>query len=254
MNTNGVLTIETGPSNGPPTQVLVVPANPDQQQTTDWRYTATQTLGGFFVDAFGPGLQYLTLSGNTAFDAPQGRYNGVHIDGDTAAKRLYQMLVTFANDDEAGKNVVCNIYDDAFGRSWQVKPMGQLQLSRSSSSPTTLNYQQQFLVLKDNITVVNQTKTPDPIKSIWQTSTSVRSKAKQGATSGAARATSVRQTKDSIYYVKSGDTLWAIAQNYLPAQHTVQQTDNMIRGIVLANGLRDPNRIFVGERLAIPPA
>lgn len=254
MNTNGVLTIETGPNNGASTSTLVVPANPDQTQTTDWRYTATQTPGGAFVDIFGPGLQYITLSGNTAFDAAQGRYNGVHIDGDTAAKRLYQMLVIFANDDEAGKGVVCNIHDDAFGRSWQVKPVGQLQLSRSNSSPTTLNYQQQFLILHNNITVVNQTPNPDPIASIWQTTSSVASKAKKGAASGSSRATGVSQTKDSVYYVKLGDSLWTIVQNYLPKQHTAKQTQNMVDGVVLANGLRNADLIFPGERLLIPPA
>jgi predicted phage tail component-like protein len=52
----------------------------------------------------------------------------------------------------------------------------------------------------------------------------------------------VAQTSYSIYIVKSGDTLSEIAQKYKISTKTLQQL----------NGIKDPDRIYVGQKLKIP--
>jgi LysM repeat protein len=46
-----------------------------------------------------------------------------------------------------------------------------------------------------------------------------------------------------VYYVDPGDTLWDIARRY----------GTTVDAIAAANGIADPNRIYVGQRLVIPP-
>jgi len=254
LNTNGTVTIEVGPEGGPPSSILVLPVNPDQQLTQDYRVTAVQTLSGIYTDDFGIGISQIQLSGTTAFSVGQGRFNGQPVDGDTAAKNLYLNILNyyFQREENVPGTTIMEIFDDAFGRAWQVKPIGQLQLTRSSSSPLTLNYSQTFIILKDYLTNAPQTKTPDPIKAIWQTTTSVQSQTKKNVSQATNKAKTVKQTKDFQYTVQSGDTLWAIAARYLPKQATPSQIQNLVNQITSVNRLRNPNLIFVGERLTIP--
>ena len=57
--------------------------------------------------------------------------------------------------------------------------------------------------------------------------------------------------------VHSGDTLWSISQRLLPAKATPQQIYNETARIYALNREQigpDPNLIFVGQRLSVPPA
>jgi len=249
LNTNGVVSVEMNHD------TLVLPVNPSQNLSQDFRTTVVQTLSGIYTDVFGPGIEQIQLSGTTAFNSGQGKWNGQAIDGDTAGRHLYKdVLMQYATLDQQGKNPVLNIYDDAFGRAWKVKPIGQLQLTRSPTDPITLNYSQTFLVIKDYMTNAPQTKIDDPIKSIWQNSKSVQSQTGQKVSQATGTAAKQKQTSPFKYTVVSGDNLWVIAKKYLPKQATNAQVANLVNKIVAANKLRNPNLIFPNQKLTIPAA
>lgn len=247
MNVNGTVQLDM---NG---TTLVLPVNPDQQFSQDFRVTIVQTLSGIYSDNFGAGISQIQLSGTTALNSPQGRFNGQPVDGNTAAMHLYRdILLAFSNLDAAGQNPTLNIYDDCFNRSWKVKPIGQLQMTRQSTDPLILKYSQTFVVLQDNLAPYAAQKVTDPVQIIWQSPVSLANYTQTNVTTANTHATSVKQTPNMTYIVQSGDTLWAIAQRYLPSGSNGTAVSNFVNRIVSLNGLKNENLIFPGENLKIP--
>lgn len=254
INPSGVVTIEVGPASGPPSSILALPVNPDQSLSQDIRVTAIQTLVGAYFDDFGLGLTTLQLSGTTAFNSPQGKFNGRHIDGNEAAHNLYKNIIAyyFQREESVKGSTVMHIYDDAFGQSWQVKPIGQLQLSRVSSDPLVLRYSQNFIVIQDLMMPFATQPIPDPVQVVWKSPTNLKNYTGGSVAKSASKTTSIKQTPDFVYVVQSGDSLWTIAQRYLPKQANNTQIANLVNAIVAKNRLRNENLIFEGERLTIP--
>ena len=250
MNVGGVVSVEM---NG---NTLILPVNPSQSLSQDFRLTAVQTLSGFYTDQFGPGLEYIQLSGTTAFSSAQGKWNGQPVDGDTAGRHFYKdILMAFATLDQQGKKPSLHIYDDAFLRAWKVKPIGQLQLTASPSDPIVKNYSQNFLVIQDMMTNTPHIAIADPIQSTWNNPKSIQSYTHAHvSTTVTNRSVPQRQTPNFKYTVAAGDTLWTIAEKYLPQQASNSQVANLVDKIVSANGLRNANLIFNGQLLTIPAA
>lgn len=252
---NGVVTIEVGPAGGPASSILTLPVNPDQSLTQDYRVTVQQTWNGIYTDDWGVGVEQIQLNGTTAFSVGQGKFNGAPIDGETAARNLYANCLNyyFQREEKESGTTTMFIYDDVFGRAWQVKPIGQLQLTITNNSPVVFNYSQTFVVLKDLLTgTPTTTTTTDPVKAIWQTTTSVKSKAKSSVSAAKTTAVTVKQTKDIVYVVKSGDTLWTIATEYSSKTATDTQIQNLVNQITSLNSLKNADLIFPGEKLSIP--
>ncbi|WP_304459089.1 LysM peptidoglycan-binding domain-containing protein [Alicyclobacillus sendaiensis] len=255
VNWDGVIDITVGPAGGTATNTLVLPVNPDSTLSQDTRVTVTQTLNGLYFDDFGLGIPTVQLQGNTAYRSSQGKFNGHWVDGNTAAQHLYRDIIKYYFDQEqAGKPMVMYIYDHAFGRAWQVKPMEQLQLSITSQNPLVINYSCTFTVIQDLIIAVNVPKISDPVKAIWQTTTSIKRQVKSNAQTAASRASSASQKKPMVYVVKAGDTLWSIAQMYLPSNATNAQIQAYVNKIAATNRISNVNLIFPGEQLKIPAA
>ncbi len=248
INPLGTVTIECGPNS------LVLPVNPDQQLSHDIRVTVVQTLGGYYFDDFGMGIPQLQLSGTSAFQSGQARFNGQPVDGNTAIQHLYTDIIQyyFKSSSNGSNSATMKIYDDAFGRWWQVKPIGQLQLSRVNSDPLVINYSQTFVVIQDGNLSSTQQKVPDNVIITWSSASSVSSQASTSVHAAASTASSVKQTPNFVYTVQSGDTLWTIAKQYLPQQATSEQVQQLVNQIVQVNNLRSPSLIFPGERLTIP--
>lgn len=253
-NPNGVVTIEVGPSGGAPSSILVLPVNPDQNFTQDYRVTVVQTISGIYTDDFGIGISNLQLSGTSGFRALQGKFNGNPVDGNTAIFNLNKNIINYYFTREANikGSTVMTIYDDSFGRAWQVKPIQQLQLQRVSSAPLVVNYSCSFVVLKDFQMNLPNIHIPDPIQAVWQTKKSVQQQSQSRVASASTLATSVKQTPTPVYEVQNGDSLWAIAKMYLPTNATNIQIQALVDKITSTNGLRNPNLIFKGEVLKIP--
>src|SRR5579875_2925400 len=141
VNWDGVIDITVGRAGAPATNILILPVNPDSTLSQDIRVTVTQTISGYYFDDFGLGIPTVQLQGNTAYRSKQGKFNGQWVDGNTAAQHLHRDIIKYYFDQEqAGKSMAMYIYDHAFGRAWQVKPMEQLQLSITNQNPLVVNY------------------------------------------------------------------------------------------------------------------
>ena len=251
---NGVVTIEVGPKGQRPSRTLVVPVNPDQQITRDMRVTVVQTQDGIYTDDFGLGIQTLNLSGTTAWNSAQGRYNGQHVDGNTALKHLYYDIIEYYFLQETPQNpMLMRIYDDAVGQAWEVKPIGQPTLKRSSQSPMTAFYTLDLVILRDMMGSTSAHKIADPIVHTFSTPKAIQAHAKARIHAVVQKAQAAKRTKNPIVYVASGQTLWSIAQLYLPKGATNAETSAYVAQIARANHIQNPNLIFIGERLSIPP-
>ncbi len=249
----GVVSVEVGPAGQRPARILVLPVNPDQQITRDMRVTVVQTQDGIYTDDFGLGIQTLSLSGTTAWNSAQGRYNGAHVDGNTALKHLYYDIIEYYFEQENAHPMLMRIYDDAVGQAWEVKPIGKPTLKRTSSSPTTAFYTLDLVILRDMMGSTAAHKIVDPIVHTFSTPKTIKAHAKARIHAAVTKAQAVKQTKNPIVYVASGQTLWHIAQLYLPKNATNAETNAYVTQIAHFNHIANPNLIFVGERISIPP-
>lgn len=255
LNIGGVVSVEIGPQGQSPSRILVLPVNPDQTLSRDVRVTVVQTVDGLYTDDFGFGIQTLSLSGTSAWNSPQGRYNGQHVDGNTAIKRLYYDIVEYYfSQEQANTPMFMRLYDDAVGQAWVVKPITSVQLSRTSQSPVTVNYKLPLVVLQDLMGSYTATKVPDPVVSTFQTPKQLVSHTKKKIDTATASLAAIRQTPDIVYIVQSGDTLNTIAQHFLPSTATTAEVRRFVDQITALNRLGNPNLIFPQEVLRIPAA
>lgn len=248
----GVVSLEVGPKGQRPSHILVLPANPDQQVSRDMRVTVVQTQDGIYTDDFGLGIQTLILSGTTAWNSPQGKYNGQHVDGNAALKHLYYDIIEYYFEQESVHPMTLRIYDDAAGQAWEVKPIGQPTLKRSSVNPTTAFYTLELVVLRDLLSANAPVKTPDPVVHTFSTPQKIQTHAKTKTHHASQTLTRIKQTPDRVYVVQSGDSLWTIAQKFIPAASTPTQVQTFVGEMVRLNHLSNPNLIFPGEKLRIP--
>lgn len=250
VNTAGLVTLEVGAVGKRPTNTLVMPANPDQSYDQNLRVTIVQTRNGIYVDNFGNGIQTLQLSGTTAWNSPHGRFNGQPVDGNTAGRHLRKDIIQYFSNQSAPQTMM--IYDDAFGQSYEVTPIGDLKLSRTQQSPTTLFYTMDFLISHDLVTGITVPKVPDPIQATFATKQHIKTHAGAKIAVSSGVATAVKQTPSTVYVVVLGDTLWTIAQHFLPKYAPRIEVERFVSEIETLNHLKNPNLIFPGERLKMP--
>ena len=253
INVGGTLTVTVGPPGTAPTRSLVFPVVPDQNLGLNVRVTVVQTAAGLYLDKFGPGIQTLTLQGTTAWNSAQGRYNGQRVDGNTAARHLYKDILTYHEQQTITKSgSEMRLYDDVANQAWVVEPIGTPTFQRSQQSPLTLYYSMQFVVIKDLMTGHQIQKAPDPVISTFTSPKSIQTYAASKVANAQAVTLGVKQTPYVRRQVQSGDTLYTIAQDYLPKQATVQDVDTFVNDIAALNSLGNPNLLFTGMLLRIP--
>lgn len=255
INVGGTVTIQVGPVGKKPTNVLVLPVNPDQVLAHNMRTTVTQTLSGIYVDRFGAGIQTVNLSGTTAWNSPLGKFNGNPVDGNTAAKHLYRDIILYYENQQLSKpnSMVMEIFNDVTGEAWQVEPVNTPSFQRTNQSPMVLYYSIDFVVLRDLTTGHQVQKVQDPIVQTFSSPKSVKQYSSTKVTTAKNKAVQVKQTPYVIRTVKSGENLWNIARSYLPKQATPAQVQKFVDEIASLNHLSNPDLIFPGEKLKIPP-
>ncbi len=255
-NVNGTTEIAVGYTGQRPINSLILPANPDQQINANLRVTVVQTEDSIYTDTFGVGIQTLKLTGTTAWDSAQGSFNGVHVDGNTAARHLYKDILQFyfslAKQTTSPNGVTMTIYDDAFLNTWEVEPISDIQLSRTSASPMTLNYAVDFVVISDLMSSISLPKVPDPVQQTLKSTKSIQKHIASHVSQATQSTQQVKQTPNLVYTVASGDSLWTIAQQFLPKYANSSTTSAFVRQIVEQNHIKNENLIFPGERLVIP--
>ncbi|MCL6442471.1 MAG: LysM peptidoglycan-binding domain-containing protein [Alicyclobacillus sp.] len=253
INIGGTVTIQVGLRGHRPVNTLVFPANPDQVKSINARTTIVQTLTGIYVDRFGPGIQTLNLSGTTAWSSPIGRFNGQHVDGNTAAKHLYRDIWYFYESHVIeNSNYVMEIYNDVTGEAWVVEPIDEPRFQRTGSSPLVEYFSMDFVILQDLMTGHQIQKTADPIVNTFSSTKSITQYASNKVTTAKNQALSVKRSPYVIRTVQAGDTLWSIAQSYLPKQAGSSDVQAFVDKIASLNGISNVNLIFTGMKLKIP--
>lgn len=236
-----------------PGRSLSFPANPDMQRSINVRLTVAQTPQGIYTDEFGEGVQTIVLSGDSAWNSNKGKYNGKQVDGNTAMRHLEMDIIRYyLSSIQKNPNLTMRLYDDVRNQAWQVKPMGNVQFTASKTSPITLGFTLQFIVIKDLTNGMSTPKVVDPVKPIFQTPSSIQKHVFQQIQVIGSSLQSVKQTPAFRYQVKIGDTLWTIAEQFLPRTSSNVEITRFVNEIVTKNYLSNPNLIFVGQILLIP--
>ncbi len=236
-----------------PGRSLSFPANPDMQRSINVRLTVAQTPQGIYTDEFGEGVQTIVLSGDSAWNSNKGKYNGKQVDGNTAMRHLEMDIIRYyLSSIQKNPNLTMRLYDDVRNQAWQVKPMGNVQFTASKTSPITLGFTLQFIVIKDLTNGMSTPKVVDPVKPIFQTPASIQKYVFQQMQAIGSSLQSTKQTPAFRYQVKTGDTLWTIAEQFLPRTSSNVEITRFVNEIVTKNYLSNPNLIFVGQILLIP--
>jgi len=253
LKIGGTFTLEVGPTGKASVNTLTLPVNPSQSVALFFRTTITQTLSGIWVDRFGLGPQSIALQGDSAWDSPDGRFNGQHVDGNTAVRHLaMDILEYYATRQLSNPNSqTLTGINGATGETWELEPVGQPQLTRSVASPTTVSYGVSFTVLKD-LTKGPVEKASDAVAPKFHSAAAIARLAQQSVTTAHQKALSQKQTPYLLREVQSGDTLYTMAQSYLPRQASKAQVESFVAQIVALNHLQNANLIFTGLWLKIP--
>ncbi len=251
----GTVMLRCGPVGGP-YRNLQLPANPDQEIVADVRVTLIQTVSGAYFDDFGLGIPRLVLTGDTAWVSPQGMYNGEPRNGYQVAQHLYRDILQYyfqsETDTSNPQNMELLIFDYTNNSSWSVKPLPPgMTLQRTKASPMTYSYSVNFVVNRD---LINDAASPgfkpgDPVQQLIVGLTDGQGTAQQvNQTVNAAQGAS--QAPVRTYTVVSGDSLWRIA-----AKPGIYNDGSLWHLIYDANKsiIRNPNLIFPGQVLTIPP-
>jgi hypothetical protein len=270
INVGGLVTIEVGNIGSAPTNSLTLPITPNQGKAQNLKTTATQTLSGIWIDRFGLGIQSVTLSGNTGWASPFGKFNGQPVDGNTAALHLFRDIIRYYENQQMQNpnSQVMTIYNDVTGEAWDVEPVGSPSDQRVNTDGLTLNYTLQFVVLKDLVSgyvapasglsqlgmsvVASSTKIPDPVISSFSSPQTVQKTSAFNVQNASIVATSAKQTPNRVRVIQAGDTIWTISEDYLPKSATNEQIQAFVDAIDALNKLHNPNLIFPGETIQIP--
>ncbi len=247
--------IKVGPLGGPWVNQLRLPVNPDEEVDYDARVTLVQTITGAYFDDYGLGVPRLILTGNTAWMSPKGQFNGAQVNGMDAAKHLYRDILVYYFSQEHGhtspSSMEMVVFDDAAGYGWRVKPLPPpLVTTRSKSDPLVVHYTATFAVEQDLL--------HDPASPAQKVADLVQQAVTRAATSASAnkpplvqqnqKTQAASRRTQQTYTVQSGDTLWSIAQS-------VYSNGSLWTRIWNANKatVANPNLIFTGQTLVIPP-
>ena len=253
INVGGVTLLEIGPKGQRATASLTFPANPDVVKTINMRTTVVQTLHGLYVDRFGPGIQTLSMQGTTAWASKQGRFNGQPVDGNTAARHLYRdIFLAYENAVLTNTAYQMRFYNDVTSEAFIVEPVATPQFQRTAQSTLVEYFSFQMVVLADLMTGHQIQKAHDPIVNTFSSPKSIHTYARSKVSNAQAVTLAQKQTPYTRRQVQSGDTLYTIAQSYLPKQATAQDVDTFVNDIVALNSLGNPNLVFVGLTLRIP--
>lgn len=249
------ITIEVGPPHQP-VHALVLPANPDEQLSIDLRVTLIQTRTGAYYDDFGIGIPTLTLSGTTAWQSAQGKWDGQYCSGPEAALHLHRDIVQwyFAHEraQQSPTGIAMTVVDEGTGNVWTVKPITQVQFSISQTLPTVTYYTLDLSVILDHLNGVPGPPPPDPIANTLGHGSHRTPHAQRGLTTHATAAQGERQHPDQIRTILSGETFWSMAQSVLPANATNAQIAAEVAAIEHANPHLNPYALPVGIRVKIP--
>ena len=252
ITVGGSVIIEVGVPNGA-MRKLTFPVNPDQQRSINIRTTVVQTINGIYTDKFGVGIQSITLSGDTAWNSPNGSYNGQKVDGNTAARHLEMDIVCYYESASlTNKKIQMFLYDDVRGQAWQVEPISNVQFTATSKSPITLQFVLPFVVIRDLLHDVKVKKPKDDVILTFASPNVIVQHAKTKVKAAQQRAVKKKQTPLVVRVVQSGDTLWAIAQDYLPKQASSADVESFVNKIATQNHISNPNLIFAGMQIRIP--
>ena len=263
----GTVIIEVGPAGKAAVNTLQLPVNPDQQHDIDVRVTTYQSESGAYFDDYGLGLEKMTLTGSTAWTSNQGQFNEVWCDGHQAAGHLYRDIITYYFQQEQGnsspQNMEMTIFDSTSGNSWHVKPISPgLTLTRTKDDPLVYHYTAYFVILWDLANGPAPSVLPDPVQQalsqavgggfaspVPQSIAPNYSIPPSAVTKAVVAAQAVAQTPPNKYTVKSGDTLSSIAATWYAGNGSLWTL------IFNANSstLKNPNLIYAGQVLIIPP-
>jgi hypothetical protein len=116
----------------------------DLQWQEPSRISVQQTLGGAWVDAFGPGVATITISGNTGWKQAPGWEEQFRTLHDVAFKGWHDW-VRDTKDPESAEML---FIDDLDGRVVQVVPQ-VFTLKRNKSRPLLMQYTIQFAAVRD---------------------------------------------------------------------------------------------------------
>jgi len=199
------------------------------------RATTMQTLGGIFRDVDDVGIQTLTLQGNTGW-----RYRTKYgMDGLKTAAFLYNSIYKeYFTRVKASSGVELLLINGVDQYTYSISP-DDFQMMRSKSDPLLFQYTLQMTTIQD----VSMATAPaaDPVKEIVGNIKSVLATA-------AATATTTQTSTKQYYVVVSGDTLSGIALKFYGNGGATYYNQ-----IAQANHISDPNLIYVGQVLVIPP-
>ena len=150
-----VVTLELIVGNEPP-MVLTLPLGPQRQTFTEpARTTANQTLGGYYLEEWGPGIKPITLEGHTGF-AVKIPYPGAEpMDGYEGFMALVEMMRRYfqvakensRKKESAGTRLELNLYLWEEDEAWRVVPSGPdaLRRDRNAQAPLRFNFSLSFL-------------------------------------------------------------------------------------------------------------
>lgn len=234
---------------------LRLPINPSLKNFTHpVRTTLTQTEGGAWVDDFGMGVPTLQLQGNTGWRPLYGNYNGNSTpDGFQAFRHLYLDIVKYffnlRGQTKNPESVEMIVSDEVEDVSYRVVPTQSFQLQRTRNAPLLFPYTLNCIVIWSSFSTQGMKPIADPVlDSMIQRSKSSSPTppvVKQTVRNVQKKLTSVRQPPKRTYTVKSGDTLWGIAQEF----YGNGSLDGYLAQI---NHIPNANLIYPGEVITVP--
>lgn len=237
------------------THSLRLPINPSLKGYTHGiRTTATQTEGGMWVDNFGMGYPILQLQGNTGWRPLYGLYNNKTVpDGYQAFYHLYDDIINyFFNLQRMAKpsdTIEMIVVDDVDGMSYRVIPTQNISLQRNRQTPLLFPYTINFIVLWSNLSTQAMQRVQDPVVTITQGNTPNTSPTPPAVKSiinnVRPKIATVRQPPKRTYTVKTGDTLWGIAQWFYG-------NGSLDTYLAHVNHIADPDLIFANQVIQVP--
>jgi hypothetical protein len=143
-----VTTLELIVGNRPPL-VLTLPLGPQRQTFIEpARTTANQTLGGYYLEEWGPGIKPITLAGHTGFAVKVAYPGAPAMDGYEGFMALVEMFRTYfqvarensRRKEDEGERLEMNLYLWEEDEAWRVVPSGPDALRRERSAQAPLRF------------------------------------------------------------------------------------------------------------------
>ncbi len=241
-----------GFSYGSAAHYLVLPVNPDYQLTQPVRTSATQTIGGVYVDNFGLGAPTLTLTSHTGWQVGTGSYQHQPIDGRAAIDHLWYDIVLYyftllnAQSPIWPPATTMQFFNNIDGQFFSLMPTGQPARPRTHTKPYLYPYSLSFYVLLDinHQDLTNPVPTPiDPLVDLTASgSGGIQIRTTTHPPGG---------TPQTIHHVTvaAGDTLWGLCAQFVQGNAAIQA---VVNAAVALNHLGNANMIYPGQVLAIP--